>query len=255
MTTAAEREALKQEIIRERRYWHPFHEGLLEHSPGFLRAYVDFISAPWKSGHLEPKVREFIYIAVDGAVSHLYEKGMRRHIEFALEAGATQAEVLQVVQLACATMHDTHELGMRVLVDELRRRSPSIDADLADLGEAERAIKRRFVEEVGYWPECGDALLRFAPRFVEGFLAFRSVAWREGPLPAKVKEFIGLAIHAAPTSLYEPGVRAHMQRALIHGATPEEISEVLQLAGAIAIHTATAGIPAVMETASKRAGG
>ena len=242
-----DREALKQEVVRERRYWHPFHEGLLEHSPAFLRAYLDYISAPWKSGHLEPKVREFIYIAVDGAVSHLYERGLKRHMEFALEAGATREELLQVVQLTCSTMHETHELGMGVLVDELKRRQPAIEADLADLSDEQQRLKRQFIDEVGYWPACGNALLRFAPQFVEGFLKFRSVAWSEGPLEPKIKELIGLAIGASPTILYEPAVRAHTQRALRYGATPEEISEVLQLAGAVAIHTATAGVPALVE--------
>src|SRR5205085_6289792 len=133
MMSSEEREALKQQIIREQGYWHPFHEGLLQFSPEFLRAYLDFISAPWKSGHLEPKVREFIYIAVDGAVTHLYERGLRRHMEFALAAGATKEEVLQVVQLTCSTMHNTHELGMSILVDELERTSPAITSELRKL--------------------------------------------------------------------------------------------------------------------------
>ena len=37
---------------------------------------------------------------------------------------------------------------------------------------------------------------------------------------------------------------------LEYGATPQEIAEVLQLAGAIAIHTCTIGIPAVLEAAA-----
>ena len=253
MTSSIDREALKQEVIAERGYWHPFHEGLLQMSPDFLRAYLDFVGAPWKSRHLEPKVREFVYIAIDGSVTHLYERGLRRHIERALELRATQEEVLQVIELTCSMGHNTHELGMSVLLDEMRQASPAIGVEIARLAPEEQRLKDEYIAAVGHWPDCGDALLRFAPAFIGGFLRFRSVAWNAGPLAPKVKEFIGLAINAAPTSLHEAGVRVHIRRALQHGATPEEISEVLQLASALAIHTCTCAVPALAEAMAARA--
>ena len=252
MTGAVDREALRQAVIDERGYWHPFHEGLLQLHPEFLRAYLDFVAAPWKSRHLEPKVREFVYIAIDASVTHLYERGLKRHIERVLELGAAREEVLQVIELTCAMGHETHALGMSVLVDELKKASPGIEARLARLTPDEQRIKDEAIAAAGHWPECGDALLKFAPDFVGGFLRFRSVAWNAGPLAPKVKEFIGLAINAAPTSLNEAGVRAHIRRALEQGASPEEIGEVLQLASAIAIHTCTYGVPALVEAAAKR---
>lgn len=252
MAGSVDREALKQAVIAERGYWHPFHEGLLQLHPEFLRAYLDFVAAPWKSRHLEPKVREFVYIAIDGSVTHLYERGLRRHIERALDLGATQAEVLQVIELTCSMGHNTHELGMSVLLEEMKQASPAVGAEIARLTPEERRLKDEFIAATGHWPDCGDAVLKFAPEFVGGFLRFRSVAWNAGPLAPKVKEFIGLAINAAPTSLHEAGVRSHIRRALQHGATPEEISEVLQLASAIAIHTCTVAAPALVEAVAAR---
>ena len=251
--TTIDREALKQAVIAERGYWHPLHEGLLALHPEFLAAYLDFVSGPWKSRQLEPKLREFIYIAIDASVTHLYEKGLRRHIERAFDLGATQQEILQVIELTCAMGLNTHELGMSVLVDEMKKASSGIEARLARLTPDEQRLKDEYVAAVGHWPECGDALLEFAPDFIGGFLRFRSVAWNGGPLEPKVKEFIGLAINAAPTSLHEAGVRSHIQRALRCGATGEEVSEVLQLASAIAIHTCTYGVPALVEATAKRA--
>lgn len=245
-----DRAALKAKVMEMRGYWHPFHEGLLEHNPAFLAAYLDFVTAPWKSAKLEPKVREFIYVAVDGGVSHLYERGLRRHAEYALAHGATQAELLQVVQIAAVTGHYTHDLGMGVLVEELQRTDPAALA--RPLGAAAEALKSAFVAEVGYWPDAGDAILRFAPHFIDGFLAWRRAAWSGGPLSPKVKELIALAMSAAPSSLFEPGVRIHTRRALQYGASPEEIAEVLQLASAIAIHTCTIGIPAVIEAVREK---
>lgn len=249
-----DRAALKQEIISQRGYWHPFHEGLLALDPKFLRAYLNFNGAPWKSGHLAPKVREFIYVAIDGSVTHLYERGMRRHMEHALALGASKEELLQVIEITTTIAHYTHELAAPILVEELKKARPEVEADIAELSEEQRRVKDEFIASTGAWPKSGDALLRFAPHFMEGFLSLRAVAWNCGPLAPKVKEFVGLAVCAAPTCLHEEGVRTHIQRAIQHGATPEEISEVLQLASAIAIHTCSYGVPALVEALATHEG-
>ena len=236
-----DRETLKAEIIARRGYWHPFHEGLLELSPEFLQAYLSFQDGPALSGHLEPKVREFIYIAIDGAVSHLYESGLRRHIGDALRAGATKEEVLQVILLATtAEAQLPNEIGHSILMDELKEAAPALTED-------EQRRKAAYVDKTGTWPDAAEAIMRIAPQFAEGFLGYGEVAWNAGPLPPKVRAFIGLAICASPSLLYAPGMRRHIRLALDHGATKGEISEVLQLASAIAIHTCTYGVPALVE--------
>src|SRR6266571_1870056 len=147
-----DREKLKSDILAQRGYWHPFHEGLLDMSPEFLRAYLDFQSAPWRSGHLEPKVREFIYIAIDGAVTHLYERGLRRHIEHALALGATRDEVMQVILLTtAAAAHHTHDVGMPILMEELARVSGA--SAVPALTAEQRRRKAAFIDAVGDWPE------------------------------------------------------------------------------------------------------
>jgi alkylhydroperoxidase/carboxymuconolactone decarboxylase family protein YurZ len=236
-----DREKLKAEIIARRGYWHAFHEGLLELSPEFLQAYLSFQDGPALSGHLEPKVREFIYIAVDGAVSHLYERGLRRHIEDALRLGATKEEVLQVILLATTTEAQLpNAIGHSILMEELEEVAPALTED-------EQRRKDAYVAKTGTWPDAAAAIMRIAPQFAEGFLGYGEVSWNAGPLPPKVRAFIGLAICASPSLLYAPGMRRHIRLALDHGATKEEISEVLQLASAIAIHTCTYGVPALVD--------
>ena len=89
-------------------------------------AYLDFQDGPAREGHLEPKVREFIYIAIDGAVSHLYERGLRRHIEDALRLGATKEEVLQVIMLATAAEGQIpNAVGHAILMEELGATAPT----------------------------------------------------------------------------------------------------------------------------------
>jgi len=55
----------------------------------------------------------------------------------------------------------------------------------------------------------------------------RSAPYARGPLEDKTKELILIAINAATTHLYGPGVRRHIQNALKLGATREEILQVI----------------------------
>jgi alkylhydroperoxidase/carboxymuconolactone decarboxylase family protein YurZ len=242
MTLAPDLQALKDETLRLRGYWHRFHDGLLAWSPAFLRAYLGFQAAPWRSNHLEPKVREFIYIAVDSAVTHLYPSGLRRHIDDALALGAAPAEVLQVVLLtASAAAHATHELGLAILVEEM----PDAIAGVTDPKEVAR--RASYVAATGSWSPVGDVVLALAPEFAEGFLSYRQSAWEAGPLPNKTKALILLAYHASPAMLNREGTRLYMRAAIRFGASAGEIAEVLQLASAIAIHSCTYGVPALMD--------
>ena len=71
--------------------------------------------------------------------------------------------------------------------------------------------------------------------------------WRHGTLEPKIKELIYVAIDAATTHLYEPGLRAHIRNALRYGATKEEIMEVLELVSVLGIHACTLGVPVLLE--------
>lgn len=93
-------EDLKAEFTRARGYWHPFWDEMLELDPEIFEAYTAMSSVPWKTGVLEPKVKELIYVAFDAAATHLYVKGLKLHIENAIGYGATADEVLEVMEIA-----------------------------------------------------------------------------------------------------------------------------------------------------------
>ena len=114
-------EALKKTFTENRGYWSPLWDGLIRLSPEFFEAYMDFSSVPWKTGTLEPKVRELIYIAIDSATTHMYEPGLRVHIQNALKYGATIQEILEVYQLTAVLGIHTVTFGMPALIDELKR--------------------------------------------------------------------------------------------------------------------------------------
>lgn len=246
--TEAEKAALKEEIVRERGYWSRFHEVLLERAPEFLEAYIRFQSAPTRSKVLPQKLCELVYIAIDFSVNHMYERGGRRHMDYALKAGATPEEVLQVVLLTTVvSAHHPVDLGLGILCDEL-----GIGDEEAILDAEQEAAKRNYVATTGYWPATGNYMLATAPDFAQGYMAYGGAAWNAGPLSAKEKELIALAVCAAPTCLYEAGVRRHVGAALDAGATAAEISAVLQLSAALSVHTCTIGVPAFEDVTSGR---
>jgi alkylhydroperoxidase/carboxymuconolactone decarboxylase family protein YurZ len=111
-------EQLKSEFVKQRGYWADYYNGLLELDPDFFEIFTEFSSHPWKNGILEPKIKEFIYIAIDAATTHLYEPGLRIHIRNALKYGATKQEILEVYELVSVLGMHTITMGLPALLEE-----------------------------------------------------------------------------------------------------------------------------------------
>ena len=103
----------------------------------------------------------------------------------------------------------------------------------------------------GDWNPLWEQFRELDPDFLEAYLAFRSMPQSKGPLEQKYKELILIAINAATTHLYGPGVRRHNQNALKAGATMEEILETIQLTTVMGIHSCNLAIPILTEEVSK----
>lgn len=99
----------------------------------------------------------------------------------------------------------------------------------------------------GDWNPLWEKFAEYDAEFLEAYLAFRSVPHRKGPLEQKYKELIMIAINAATTHLYGPGVRRHIQNALKAGATGDEILETIQLTTVMGIHACNVAIPILDE--------
>ena len=105
----------------------------------------------------------------------------------------------------------------------------------------------RFVEANGYWTPAWQALLDEDAGFFATFVELAAVPHRSGALDPKVKELVCVAVNASATHLFEPGIRAHVRRALELGASKEEVLEVLQLTSTLGIHASTVGVPLLLE--------
>ncbi len=112
---------LKARFIKERLSWNALWDQLLAWDPEFFEAYFNFSAVPWRRGVLAPKVKEFIYIAIDASATHLYAPGLRRHIRNALGLGATREEILEVLELISVLGIHACNLGVPILAEELKQ--------------------------------------------------------------------------------------------------------------------------------------
>lgn len=117
------------------------------------------------------------------------------------------------------------------------------------LTDEQQAIKDEFVQLRGTWGEPWQRMLELDPAFVRAYLTFSTVPWRREPgaLAPKIRELMYIAVDAAATHLYTPGIRQHIAAALEHGATLHEIMEVLELTSTLGIHATNIGVPVLIE--------
>lgn len=247
----ARREELKQAFMRARGFWATDWDPVLELAPEFFAAYTAFSSVPWKTGTLEPRIRELIYVAIDAATTHLHESGLRTHVRNALNHGATKEEIMEVYELTSVLGIHTMTVGVPAMLDVMRELG--IEPELPPLTPEQEAAKATFIENRGYWNDLWESLLKLAPEYFRAYSDLSSVPWKSGTLEPKVKEFIYIAIDASTTHLFKPGIRIHIENALRLGATAEEIIEVFQLTSVLGIHTVTVGMP-ILDEELKRAG-
>jgi alkylhydroperoxidase/carboxymuconolactone decarboxylase family protein YurZ len=252
MTLTAEQQEIKDEFIRVRGTWGEPWQRMLELDPAFVRAYLNFSAVPWTSAsHLEPKVKEFIYIAADAAATHLYEPGIRQHVAAALDHGATPAEIMEVLELTSTLGIHAANIGVPLLLEVLEEEG--LRTGPAALDERQERLKAEFTRNRGYWHQFWEGILEVAPDLFEAYLEFSSVPWKTGTLEPKVKEMIYVAFDASATHLYVPGIKLHLRNAVRLGASVEELTEVLSIVSVVGIHAATTAAPILAELVKSRA--
>jgi alkylhydroperoxidase/carboxymuconolactone decarboxylase family protein YurZ len=241
MTLNDRQQAIKDEFIRLRNTWAPQWESILRIDDAFLNAYLQLSVVPLKHNHLDNKVKEFIYIAINASSTHMFTPGVAMHLKAAVEFGASRAELMEVLELASLVGIHAANLGVEVLLETLNEEGIAPRTH----GEDERSagLRHRFVGTHGYWDASWDALLRIDPDFFEAYAGFAAIPMKSGTLEPKVKELVLCALDAAATHLYRPGMKTHMRNALRHGATQDEIMEVLEIVSVIGIHGALIAAP------------
>jgi alkylhydroperoxidase/carboxymuconolactone decarboxylase family protein YurZ len=245
MELAAEQRQIRDEFIKVRGTWGSEWETILQLDPDFMRAYLEFSAVPWRKNCLDDKTKELMYIAVDAAATHLYIPGIRQHIRAALKAGATQQEIMEVLELTSTLGIHAMNIGVPILVEVLVEKG--LRTGPAQLTEYQEALKADFTKTRGYWHPFWDEILELDPELFDAYTEFSSVPWRTGTLAPKVKEFVYIAFDTAATHLYVKGLKLHIENAIGYGATAQEILEIMEIASVLGMHATTTAGPVLAE--------
>lgn len=211
-------------------------------APAYAMAFRRLCAATEGSSPLTARERALILLAVNASVTHLHGPATAEAIAAALEAGASEADIVETLTVISGLGVHACTLGVPVLVDEFRKAGRAAEVE-RPLGPRQTAVKEMFIAERGYWSDFWEETLRLAPDWFEAYGDLSAVPWREGHLAPKLKEFLYIAVDAATTHLYEPGLRAHYRNAMQYGATAEEMVAVLTLISQMGIESALAGLP------------
>lgn len=233
-----DRDELRARVLRLRGYVGPFQESMIALDPEWVERYLAFVCAPNDNGRISMRLTQLIYVAIDAVPSHLYPKGIGTHAELALKHGATPDELIETLEIAASLTTLTLEAAFPILAEELKGVPPPGDA--AALADRFAAIS----PETPGWLAPAAAI---APETAGALVDMVAHPWRRGALPAKERAIIALACNATPAVLVAEGIRRHIREALSHGASGEEIADVICLASGIGVHALAVGAPILME--------
>ena len=245
MSLTSHQEDIKQEFIRVLGTWDETWESVLRLDEDFLLAYLNLAAVPSRKGHLDEKTREFMYIVVDAAATHMHAPGVRQHIRAALQAGATPQEIMEVLECTATLSIHAMNVGVPVLTEILAERG--IRTEPAELNEYQERLKAEFTENRGYWNPTWDEMLELDPEMFDAYTDYSSHPWKHGSLDPKVREFIYMAFDTSATHLYKVGLKLHIENALGYGASIGEILEVMEIAVGIGMHAVTMSAPILIE--------
>jgi len=132
----------------------------------------------------------------------------------ALDAGATRQEIIETFKgVSVLGIHGV-AVTLPILIEE---------AGVAGVEPAPRSpedIDTPVIDQLkgaGLFNSAWEAIYEIDPRWLEEFLAMGADVYG-GFLPAKLVEFMSIAVDASCTHLYTPGIRRHIQGAFALGA-------------------------------------
>jgi alkylhydroperoxidase/carboxymuconolactone decarboxylase family protein YurZ len=223
--------------------WGPALDQLREWEADWTQACLKMTTDPWTDGVLAFGTVELVCIAINAACTNLQSDAIRRHIRAALAAGVTREEILMVIKMASLLSIHSCSLGAPLLLEEAKaagvqptHRSAEVVTSVCDRLRA-----------AGQWNDAWTPFYDLDPSWTEQFMAVGIPVYAGGVLSPKLAELLSIAFDASYTHMYAPGTRRHIKAALAHGATIEEIMEVLKLCVILGIEAANLAVPILAE--------
>lgn len=243
-----ERARIKSLFIAERGYWRPWTETMLQAWPPFVEQYARYAGHPARTGPLSERMVELIYVALDSSSSHLFEPGLVTHMKRALEVGATQADIVDVLHLVA--VQGVASVGQ----------AAQIVAELAGLADApaDPALQSR-IDRLGpaHALRLG-ALAQLDPGYAGVLLDFIEQGRPGTGLSDAERSLVQLALHACFTAFNPDAVRQVAATALAQGLPAAALLQAIQLGAHLAVHGSALGARVLQacqdETADAREG-
>lgn len=199
MSLSQEQQQLKQKFLDGRGVWSSEWENLLKLDTLYFGKYLSLQHAAQGRRRLEPKVQEFVYIAVAACCTHMHAPAVRAHVQAALALGASKEEIMDVIGL-------TYLVGVHTvtqafpLLQELLEELGMDDTETSDEEKKERErIKQNFVDKRGFWTDTFNTILEVDHKFFEAYVDFSSLSGQRNVLDPKVRELVTCAFDAATT--------------------------------------------------------
>jgi alkylhydroperoxidase/carboxymuconolactone decarboxylase family protein YurZ len=230
----AERARIKDYFIAERGYWRPWTETMLSVSPAFVEQYARYAGYPARTGPLSERMVELIYVALDASSSHLFESGLTTHMRRALEVGATQADIVDVLHLVA--VQGVACVGQAAeLLDECF--GPQEGAPAAP----DAALQAR-AERLGPAHALAlRSLVRHDPGYAEVLLDFVEQGRPTTGLSPAERSLVQLALHACFTASNPEAVRQILATAKDQGLQRADLLQAIQLGAHLAVHGSALG--------------
>lgn len=190
---------------------------------------------------LDLQAAAMVQLGVATSVTSLDTDAINDAIKGAFEAGASVAQVQEVIALVSGLgVHSLMVSAARVLEQAAGR--GLVDRNLPLDAERE-ALWRAHVGDDPFWvgferevPGFLDAMLRLSPDIFQAFFAYCAVPWKSGAVRPLVKELVGIASDATPTHRFLPGFRLHLRNAIKLGAGRKAILQTVAMAAAAPKH-------------------
>lgn len=103
--------------MRENGSFNPLWETLYQWDPSFLEDFLKMATSTWKNNILPPLWIEFLCIAGDATITHMWAPGTQRHMQAALALGATQQQIIAVLKILSLQGIQSFELGVPILAE------------------------------------------------------------------------------------------------------------------------------------------
>ena len=202
-------------------------------SPVIYKAADNYWRAAKECAELPPRMRELALLAMHASASALNTKAIGRQIELALNAGASERDVLDTLITIGGLANHALYSSIPILEDELKQLG--IELKPAGPPAAYQRAKDRFIAARQFWTSDRDHLAQFIPGYLTALTELSVESWKTDALSPKERELICIAIDCTVNHTFESGLRTHIRNALGHGATPVEVLDILKLAGLLGL--------------------